>query len=352
MGGRRFPRSRCPLILRPNVVLAYLTRRLINSVITLLVVTLVTFGIFFAVPKITGSDPALLYIGKTADAASIEGIRTKMGLSDPILVQYGKFLKGLVAGRDYANGPDVQRCPAPCLGYSFKTEQEVTPLLLGDLPVTASLALGAAVLWVLMGVSAGVISALRRGSIWDRAVMTGALAGVSLPIYFTGLLALAIFVYGLGWLPSAGYTPFLESPADWFTGLILPWITLAFLFAATYARLTRANMLETLGEDYVRTARAKGLRERTVIGKHALRSGLTPLVTVFGLDLGALLGGAILTEAVFNLRGLGYQALTAIRGNDLPIILGVTMIAAFFIVLANLIVDLVYGVIDPRVRLG
>jgi peptide/nickel transport system permease protein len=333
-------------------VLAYLIRRLINSVLTLLVVTLVTFGIFFAVPKITGSDPALLYIGKTADAASIEGIRTKMGLKDPILVQYGKFLKGLVAGRDYANGPDVQHCPAPCLGYSFKTDQEVTPLLLSDLPVTASLALGAAVLWVIMGVSTGVISALRRGSFLDRAVMTGALAGVSLPIYFTGLLSLAIFVYWLGWLPAAGYTPFLESPVDWFVGLILPWITLSFLFAATYARLTRANMLETLGEDYIRTARAKGLRERDVIGKHALRSGLTPLVTVFGLDLGALLGGAILTEAVFNLRGLGYQALTAIRGNDLPIILGVTLIAAFFIVFANLVVDLVYGVIDPRVRLG
>ncbi|WP_250031627.1 ABC transporter permease [Paractinoplanes maris] len=333
-------------------MLAYLIRRLINAVITLLVVTAVTFGIFFLVPKATGSDPALLYIGKTSDAASVEGIRVKMGLDDPIVVQYGKFLKGLVAGRDYANGPDVQHCPAPCLGYSFKTDQEVTPLLLGDLPVTLSLALGAAVLWLIMGISTGVISALRRGSIIDRTVMTGALAGVSLPIYFTGLLSSAIFVYWLGWLPQGNYVPFTESPGDWFIQLLLPWITLAFLFAATYARLTRANMLETLGEDYVRTARAKGLRERTVIGKHALRSGLTPIVTVFGLDLGALLGGAVLTETVFNLRGLGYQALTAIRGNDLPIILGVTLIAAAFIVFANLIVDLVYGIIDPRVRLA
>src|SRR5690349_689502 len=147
--------------------------------------------------------------------------------------------------------------------------------------------------------------------------MTGALAGVSLPIYFTGLLSSAIFVYALGWLPPGQYVPFLENPAQWFVQLLLPWITLAFLFAATYARLTRANMLETLGEDYIRTARAKGLTERTVIGKHALRSGLTPIVTVFGLDLGALLGGAILTETVFNLRGLGYQAFQAIRGNDL-----------------------------------
>jgi peptide/nickel transport system permease protein len=333
-------------------VLAYLIRRLINAVLTLLAVTLVTFFVFFMVPKITGNDPALLYIGKQADAASVAGIRVKLGLNDPILVQYGKFVKGLVAGRDYANGPDIQHCPAPCLGYSFKTNQEVWPLLLSDLPVTLSLALGAAVIWVIMGVVFGVISALRRGTIWDRSVMTIALAGVSLPIYFTGLLALAIFGYWLGWFDSTSYTPLTENPWEWFHGLILPWVTLALLFAATYARLTRANMLETLGEDYIRTARAKGLRERTVIGKHALRSGLTPLVTVFGLDLGALLGGAVLTEAVFNLRGLGYQALSGIRTNDLPIILGVTLFAAFFIVIMNLIVDLLYGVIDPRVRLG
>jgi peptide/nickel transport system permease protein len=333
-------------------VLAYLIRRLFNAVVTLLVVTLVTFGVFFLVPKATGSDPALLYIGKQADPVAVEGIRTKLGLNDPIIVQYWKFLKGIVAGRDYANGPDITHCSAPCLGYTFKTNQEVWPILIKALPVTFSLAVGAAVLWVLMGVLFGVISALRRGTIWDRSVMTIALAGVSLPIYFTGLLALSIFVYGLEWLPNAEYTPFFDNPAKWFTGLLMPWVTLAFLFAATYARLTRANMLETLGEDYIRTARAKGLRERVVIGKHGLRSGLTPLVTVFGLDLGALLGGAILTEAVFNLRGLGYWALQGIRQNDLPTILGVTLFAAFFIVIINLIVDLLYGVIDPRVRLG
>ncbi|MEV6601376.1 ABC transporter permease [Actinoplanes sp. NPDC051346] len=333
-------------------MLSYLIRRIVNAVITLLVVTMVTFGIFFAVPTITGSDPALLYIGKTADEASLEGIRTKLGLDDSIPVQYGKFLQGLVVGRDYANGNDVTHCDAPCLGYSFKTEQEVTPLLLSDIPVTLSLAVGAAVLWVLIGVATGVLSALRRGSFLDRAAMTGALAGVSLPIYFTGQVALLIFVHELGWLPATGYTPITEDPGAWFGGLILPWVTLAFLFAATYARLTRANMLETLGEDYIRTARSKGLRERTVIGKHALRSGLTPLVTIFGLDFGALLAGAILTEQVFNLRGLGYQALQGIRQNDLPVILGVTLVAAAFIVIINLIVDLLYSVIDPRVRLG
>ena len=332
-------------------MLAYIIRRLINAVVTLIVVTFVTFCIFFLVPKLTGSDPALLYVGKQADPVALAGIREKFGFNDPIIVQYGKFLKGIVLGRDYNTGTDITHCSAPCLGYSFKNSQEVWPLLIHALPVTFSLALGAAVLWVVMGVTFGVISALRRGTIWDRAAMTVALAGVSLPIYFTGLLSLSIFVYWLGF-PNPAYTPFLENPWHWFTGLLLPWITLAFLFAATYARLTRANMLETLGEDYIRTARAKGLRESTVIGKHGLRSGLTPLVTVFGLDLGALLGGAILTEAVYNLRGLGYFALSAIRSSDLPVILGVTMFAAGFIVIMNLVVDLLYGVIDPRVRLG
>jgi peptide/nickel transport system permease protein len=333
-------------------VIAYILRRLAYVAAMLLVVSLVTFGVFFMVPKLTGSDPALLYIGKTADAASVEGIRHKMGFDKPVHEQYIQFVQGIVVGRDFANGPDVNHCSAPCLGYSFKTDQEVWPLLLDRLPVTLTLALGAALIWLLVGIGSGVISALRKGSLADRAVMTMALAGVSLPIYFTGLLTLLIFVRKLGWLPEINDGVTLgNDPFTWIGMMILPWTTLAFLFAATYARLVRASMLETLGEDYIRTARAKGLTERMVVGKHALRSGLTPIVTIFGLDLGLLLGGALLTETTFNLRGLGYQALQAIRGNDLPVILGVTMFAAFFIAIANLIVDICYAAIDPRVRL-
>jgi peptide/nickel transport system permease protein len=334
-------------------VVAYIVRRLVNVVVTLLVVSLVTFGIFFLVPKLTGSDPALLYIGKTADKLAVEGIRHKMGFDQPIQVQYWRFVKGLFVGRDYQSGPDITHCPAPCLGYSFKNDQEVWPTLLKDLPITASLALGAAVLWLVGGIGSGIISALRKGKVADRAVMTTALAGVSLPIYFTGQLALLIFVYNLGWLPQINTDVTLASdPGRWFAQMLMPWTTLAFLFAATYARLVRANMLETLGEDYIRTARAKGLRERAVVGRHALRSGLTPVITIFGLDFGLLIGGALLTETTFNMRGLGYQALLAIRDQDLPMILGVTMFAAFFVVMANLIVDIVYGIVDPRVRLA
>lgn len=332
-------------------MLAYLLRRLTAVVVMLLIVTLTTFAIFFLIPKWTGTDPAVLFAGKQSSPEAIEGIRQKLGLSDPLLVQFGKFLQGLVAGRDYASGTDITHCPAPCFGYSFRTEQEVWPLLLDRLPVTLSLAAGACVLWLLGGLATGVVSALRRGSVWDRSAMTVALAGVSLPIYFTGLLSLAIFSYALKWI-SVDYQPLTENPGSWFESLILPWITLAFLYAAMYARLTRATMLEILGEDYIRTARAKGLREPVVIGRHAMRSTLTPVLTLLGLDLGALVGGAVLTETTYNLPGLGQGAVRAIVEKDLPIILGVTLIAAFCIVVANLVVDLLYAVIDPRVRLG
>ncbi|WP_079038207.1 ABC transporter permease [Streptomyces sp. NBRC 110028] len=320
-------------------------------VMMLLVVTLTTFAIFFVIPKWAGSDPALLFVGKQADPAAIEGIRQKLGLSDPLLVQFWHFVEGLFAGRDYANGSDVTHCPRPCFGYSFRTEQAVWPQLTDAMPVTFSLAAGACLLWLTGGIATGVVSALRRGTLWDRSAMTAALAGVSLPIYFTGLLSLAIFSYQLKWV-DVDYKGLGDDPAKWFESLILPWITLAFLYAAMYARLTRATMLEIMGEDYIRTARAKGLRERTVIGRHAMRSTWTPILTLLGLDLGALLGGAVLTESTYNLPGLGRLAVNAISDKDLPVILGVTLIAALCIVVANLVVDLLYAVIDPRVRLG
>src|SRR5262249_20634476 len=197
----------------------------------------------------------------------------------------------------------------------------------------------------------GVLSALRKGSVFDRAAMGVALAGVSLPIYFTGLLALSIFAYNLGWFPPGGsYTPITENPFQWAYDLVLPWITLAFLYAAGYARLTRAGMLETMNEDYIRTARAKGLPERTVVVKHGLRSALTPILTIFGLDLGLLLGGAILTESTFSLPGIGKYAVDAVVNNDLPKVLGVVLVGSVFIIVANLVVDLLYAVVDPRVR--
>ncbi|MFC0041084.1 ABC transporter permease subunit [Actinomadura rayongensis] len=337
-------------------MLAYIIRRLIGAVLMLLLVSLVTFGIFFWIPKLAGQTTdqlAAAYVGKAPTAQAIQDTKERLGLDKPVIVQYGTYLKGIVAGQDFKAGPVVDHCPAPCLGYSFRTSQPVLPQLMDRAPATLSLAIGASIIWLAAGISIGVLSALRRGSIWDRTAMVIALGGVSLPIYFTGLVSLAIFSYSLGIFPGGGsYVPFTQDPGTWFQSLVLPWVTLAFLYAAMYARLTRAGMLETLGEDYIRTARAKGLPERTVITKHALRSTLTPILTIFGLDLGLMLGGAVLTENTFSIPGLGQLAISSIGTGDLPVVLGVTLLAAFFIVMINLVVDLLYAAIDPRVRLG
>jgi peptide/nickel transport system permease protein len=274
----------------------------------------------------------------------------KLGLNEPLPVQYWKYLSGIVAGQHFNDGPSVTYCPPPCFGYSFRNQQAVWPQMISDLPVTASLAMGAAFLWLLGGVAIGVLSALRRGTILDRLSMAIALAGVSLPIFFTGAVALLLFAFKWPIFPGSGYTNIAQNPVSWAEHLVLPWVTLAFLYAALYARLTRAGMLETMGEDFVRTARAKGLRERTVIFKHGLRAALTPILTIFGLDLGLLLGGAILTETTFSMQGLGAFTVQAITNQDFPEVMGVVMLAAFFIVIANMLVDILYAVIDPRVR--
>ena len=277
----------------------------------------------------------------------------RLGFTDPIAVQYWHWLKGIFVGVDYNMGSEVDHCPAPCLGYSFISRTPVWPDLTDRIPVTFSLAIGAAVLWLVSGLATGVLSALRRGSIFDRGAMSIALAGVSMPIFWTGLMALALFAYRFEIFPGGGsYTPLSQNPVRWFQALMLPWITLAFLFSAQYARLTRAGMLETMNEDYIRTARAKGLGERDVVVKHGLRAALTPIVTIFGLDFGLLIGGAILTERVFSLNGLGQYAVQAISDQDMPRVLGVTLVATTFVVFSNLIVDLLYGVVDPRVRKG
>ncbi len=322
-----------------------------SVVVMLMVIIVVVFCIFFLIPKWTNVDPATLYVGKQSDAAAVAAVREKLQLGDPIYEQVLHFFKGLFVGRTYSAGGDVTHCPAPCFGYSFKNEQPIWPVLTDRLPVTLALAIGAAVLWLLFGLAAGVLSALKRGTMWDRSAMVVALAGVSLPIFFTAMLSLAAFDYGLGWIES-GYHPISDGIGPWFQGLLLPWVTLAFLYAAMYARITRATMLEVLGEDYIRTARAKGLSEPIVISRHAMRSTMTPILTMLGMDLGALVGGAILTETAFSLPGLGAAVLKAIYVRDLPVILGVTLITSIAVIIANLVVDILYAVIDPRVRLA
>lgn len=325
----------------------FIIRRLIMTVFLLLLVSLITFAIFFLVPRIAGQNSyqlAAQYVGRNPVPSEIKAVEIKLGLNAPLYLQYGRYIKGIVAGIHYNNGTDVSYCPFPCFGYSFRNEQPVWPQLISDAPVTLSLAIGAAVLWLIGGVTIGVLSALRRGSIFDRLSMGVALAGVSLPVFFTGLIALELLN------TNVHYVGITTNPLLWARNLILPWITLAFLYAALYARLTRAGMLETMGEDFIRTARAKGLPERWVVLKHGLRAALTPIITIFGMDLGLLLGGAILTETTFSLPGLGQFTILAIQNQDLPEIMGVVMLASVFIVIANMVVDILYAVVDPRVR--
>jgi peptide/nickel transport system permease protein len=334
-------------------MIAFIVRRLLITVLLLVIVSMITFAIFFLVPRLAGQtsfELASQYVGRNPSPAAVRAVEQKLGFDQPLVVQYGRFVKGIVVGAHYDAGPDKTYCPPPCFGYSFRNQQPVWPMLMSNLPVTASLAFGAAILWLVGGTTIGVISALRRGTLFDRSAMGIALAGVSLPIFFTGLIALQLFSYNWAVFPDLQYVGLTENPISWARNLVLPWVTLAFLYAALYARLTRAGMLETMSEDYIRTARAKGLPERTVVIKHGLRAALTPIVTIFGIDLGLLLGGAVLTEFTFSLHGLGLFTILAIQNSDLPEILGVVMLTAFFVVIANLIVDILYAFVDPRVR--
>jgi peptide/nickel transport system permease protein len=326
---------------------SYIARRLVAMVLMLIALSMIVFLLFSALP----TDPASLTCGKACTPQVIAANRVRLGLDKPLYEQYGDFVKGIVAGRTYGSGTATFECSAPCLGYSFRKGEEVTVLITHALPVTAQLALGAFVLWIVAGVSAGIIAALRRGKWQDRTIMGFSLVGYSFPSFFIGLLLIFFVQIRWGLVGYEGYVPFYESPSLWFQGFILPWIALAMIFAAFYARLTRNQMLETLGEDYIRTARAKGLNERTVIGKHALRAGLTPIVTAAGLDLAGLLGGAIVTEAVFNLPGIGRLSVDSVLDSDLPIITATVLVASTFVIVANLVVDVLYAVIDPRVRL-
>jgi peptide/nickel transport system permease protein len=318
----------------------YIARRLLYLLFTVLVITLATFLIFYVLPP---GDPALAFAGKTPSPSIIAQVEKQFGLDKPIHEQYLFFVRNLFLGDQYG---------WPGLGFSFDTRSAVRTELGSRIGVTMQLGVGAALLWLTLGITIGIVSALRRRTAVDRAAMSFALFGVSAPVFAVGLAALYIFWQRLGWSPGTGYVAFKEDPGSWFSHMVLPWAVLSLAFAAFYARMVRGNLLETLGEDYIRTARAKGLTERKVIGKHGLRSSLTPVVTIFGLDFSLLLGGAILTESVFNLPGIGQLVISAVNRNDIPVVLATTVVSALFVTSISLIVDVIYSYLDPRVRLS
>jgi peptide/nickel transport system permease protein len=315
----------------------YIIRRLLWVIVLLIVVSAVTFLIFYELPS---ADPAVIRAGRSPNPQLIAQIRHTLGLDKPVYVQYWRYMKAVVLHFDF--------------GYSYQNSQPVRQELFDRLPATISLTVGAVIVWLLIGLPIGIISAIRSRSILDRMTMGGALLAISAPVYWLGLVGLYLFANDIGLIhifDGAGtYTGLTANPARWFGSLLLPWLVLAASFAAFYARLLRSNLIETMSEDYIRTARAKGLSERRVIGRHALRSAITPIVTILGLDIGTLLGGAILTETVFNIPGIGRLAYEGIINADLPVIQGTVLFGAFFIVLANLAVDITYAFLDPRVR--
>jgi peptide/nickel transport system permease protein len=327
----------------------FLARRILYAIITLLIVSAVVFAIFSILPF----DPAALTCGQRCTEQIIAGNRIKLGFDKPLYMQYFLFLSGIFFGRTYGTGSAAFSCPAPSFGYSFNENACVTDLLRDALPVTVSLALGALILWLIVGVSLGIIAARFKNKWPDRVSSVFVLLGTSLPTFVTGL-ALLIWVtikWKLVPLSLSGYTPLTENPFKFFQYFILPWITLAIAYAALYTRFTRAAVLETLGEDYIRTARAKGVKERTILFKHTMRAVFAPIITLAGLDFAGLIGGAIITETIFNLPGLGRLTLRSVFEFDLPVVLATTILAASVVIVMNLIVDMLYAVLDPRVRI-
>jgi peptide/nickel transport system permease protein len=330
-------------------MLRFFVRRVLLAVLTLFAVSVTTFLLFFAAP----TSPAATMCGsKTCSNAQIARITKDLGLDRPLVVQYGEYMKGIFLGREVGLGTDKIDCPAPCLGVSFRNNLAVLKIIEIGFPITISIVLGGAVIWLSLGLFLGTTAALRRGSAVDRFAVGFSLTGASMQIYVLGLILISVFVYGLGWLPRPGYTSLFVDPLAWLGGMVLPWITLGFINSAAYTRLSRAQMLETLSEDFVRTARSKGATRRTVNYRHALRAAITPIVTIFGIDLGANLGGVVITETTFNMQGVGRIAVNAISALNLPVVMATVLIAATFIVVSNVVVDMLYAVIDPRVRLS
>ena len=318
-------------------MLTYIIRRLLWSVLLLFVVSLVVFVVFYLLPT---TDPALLRAGRNPDPELVKELNRVYGLDKPWYVQYGKYMEALIFHFDF--------------GRSYQNAVDVRPEIFSRLPATISLAVGGAIVWLLIGIPLGILAATKHGRWIDKTAMFLALVMLSAPVYWLGLVSIYLFSKDIGQIPlfdaSGNYADIWTDPGQWLNSLILPWLVLAAAFAAVYARFMRSNLVDVLDEDYIRTARAKGLAERRVVFRHGVRSAVTPIVTIFGLDLGVLFGGAILTETVFNIPGIGRTAFDAIQKSDIPIVQGTVLIGATAIILFNLIVDVLYAFIDPRVR--
>jgi peptide/nickel transport system permease protein len=330
-------------------VAVFLIRRAATALVMMLAVAAMTFVVFYVVPAWGGRTTGQLaaqFAGRGSSDVQLRAVEHRLGLDRSLATQFWEYLKALVVGQDFPDGATTTHCPAPCFGYSWRLHEPVLGLLLSRVPITLSIAFGAAVIWLVVGVGSGALSATRRGTLVDRGIRIAALLGVCLPVPFIGPLARA----ELDWLfPSVTYSPLLGNPLTWADHLLLPWITLALGYFALYTRLTRAGMIDAFAAHFTRTAHAKGLPRHRIVWQ-ALRVTFPAIATVFAMDLGLLLGGAVLAEKIYGLHGFGDLSANAVEGQDLPVLLGVTLFAGLFIVLANFVVDACYVFLDPRIR--
>jgi peptide/nickel transport system permease protein len=331
-------------------MIGYVIRRLVSGVLVLVATSAAVFALFFYGPV----DPALAYCPETRCTADrLDNITHSLGLDRPVLEQYGEYMKGIVAGNDFVAGAITLPCDAPCLGVSFKLRVDVADYLWSRFPATLSLALGGAAIFLTVGITTGIIAARLRGTTADKVIVGASLVINAVPYYLVALLAFLYLSSRWGIFPETRYvSPFEAGPAAWAVGLLLPWVVIGVTSSTQYARFSRGSMIEAMNEDYVRTARAKGLSDRAVTLRHALRAAVVPVVTVFGLEFAFLLAGTIFTERIFDIQGIGLTALNAIGSKDLPVIAATVLLGAAFIVVANIVVDLLYSLLDPRVRLS
>ncbi len=331
-------------------MLGFIVRRLLSAALVVVVTSMFVFALFFLGPS-NPAGPICDAQGKCT-AERLEAIEEQMGLNDSVVTQYGEFAKGIFVGRTVSIGSEYE-CPAPCLGISYGTRGQVTDELLERYPATLSVALGGASIYLVLGVVLGVLAARWRGTTADRLLVGSSLVVSSIPYYLFALLAWIFLTLQWSVFPATGYTPISENPAAWAAGLLLPWLVLGITGSTQYARFTRGSMVETLGDDYIRTATAKGVKSNKVVFKHGLRAAIVPIVTIFGLDFATLLAGTVFTEQIFNIPGIGWWALDSIQApQDFPVILATVLVSAVLVVVANLVVDIVYSFLDPRVRMS
>lgn len=323
----------------------FTAKRLAGAVLVLLVLSFALYSLFYLLP----GDPARLACGERCNPAQVTQVRERLGLDEPVYAQYLHFLQGVFVGRDYSAGTGVQHCAASCLGLSHQNDQPVSTLIVAGFPATLSLAVGAMTLCLLLGVGTGLLSALRRGGVTERVLTVLTLAGTGTPVFILGLLLLMAVCAYLQWLPFPSYVPLSQDPEQWAWNMLLPWLTLGLFESAKYARLTRSSTLEVLAEDHIRTFRAYGVGERAVVTRHALRGALPPVIALSALDLGTMLGGAMITESLFGLPGLGRLLIESVRSVDLPVVVGIVLVIGTAVVLANAVADVLYALADRRV---